>query len=285
MFGVNVCPPSVLNAPQNWASSFGMPLVSPGPPRPRSFRESYHTTARFPVVGSSEIFGRNWLFVVLSSFTRTGALHVAPSSSEKRTKMSIFLLLLGCSSVYTTYTRPLWRPPVRSQASPGSASTERSGCAGMKSNPPTCVSITNTREPKPAGPSPSGSTFTKSLPPPVPVSVSVQTCMTSRVRPSATSPHVQLFVPGTTSGVMKLPTFPSLVTCAPVATIGPPPLNTSQTSPSPAVIVGWSTNRNRPRRSPLADRFCFGGLALFPVRLQWRPPSVLRAIGALVVTL
>src|SRR5437867_11103642 len=81
---VNVCP-SLLNAPQNWASSFGTPSVSPGPPVPRSLRESYHTTARFPLVGSSEIFGRNWLFVVLSSFTRTGPLHVEPLSSEKRT--------------------------------------------------------------------------------------------------------------------------------------------------------------------------------------------------------
>src|SRR5260370_14235986 len=149
MFGVNVCPPSVLNHPQNWASSFGPPLVSPGPPAPRSFRESYHTTARFPVVGSSEIFGRNWLFVVLSSFTRSGALHVAPSSSEKRTKMSIFLLLLGCSTVYTRSTRPLWRPPVRSQPSPGSASTGLSGCAAMQSDPPTCLSSTHPREPKP----------------------------------------------------------------------------------------------------------------------------------------
>src|SRR5437588_903788 len=85
MFGVNVSPPSVLNDPQNWASSFGTPSVSPGPPLPRSLRESYHTTARFPVVGSSEIFGRNWLFFVWSSFTRTPLLHVAPLSSEKRT--------------------------------------------------------------------------------------------------------------------------------------------------------------------------------------------------------
>src|SRR5438876_10560062 len=85
MFLVNVSPPSVLNAPQNWASSFGTPSVSPGLPVPRSLRESYHTTARFPLVGSSEIFGRNRLFFVLSSYTRTGLLHVAPSSSEKRT--------------------------------------------------------------------------------------------------------------------------------------------------------------------------------------------------------
>src|SRR5260370_30458580 len=284
IFLVNICPPSVLTAPQNWASSFGPPWVSQGPPAPRSFRESYHTTARFPVVGSSEIFGRNWLFVVLSSFTRTGLLHVAPSSSEKRTKMSVFLLLLGCSRVYTRYTRPLWGPPVRSQASPGSASTERSGCAGMKSNPPTCVSVTNTRVPKPAGPSPSGSTFTKSFPPPCPLSVSAQTCMTSPFGPIETSPYVQLFVPGITSGVMKLPTCPNPVTGAPVATIGPPPLNTSQTSPSPDVIVGWSTNRNRPRRSPLADRL-FGVFAMFAMRLKLRPPSVLRAMGTTFPTL
>src|SRR6266516_7851652 len=82
MFEVNVFPPSLLNAPQNWASSFGTPSVSPGPPVPRSLRESYQTTARFPLVGSSEIFGRNWLFFVLSLFTRTGALHVAPLLSE-----------------------------------------------------------------------------------------------------------------------------------------------------------------------------------------------------------
>src|SRR5438128_657161 len=34
LFVVNVRPPSVLNAPQNWASSFGTPSVSPGPPAP-----------------------------------------------------------------------------------------------------------------------------------------------------------------------------------------------------------------------------------------------------------
>src|SRR5437867_9380412 len=84
-FGVKETPPSALNAPQNCASSFGMPSVSPGPPAPRSARESYHTTARLPVVGSREIFGRNWLLLVPSSFTRTAALHVAPPSSEWRT--------------------------------------------------------------------------------------------------------------------------------------------------------------------------------------------------------
>src|ERR671923_3109178 len=83
-FGENVCP-SLEKAPQNWASSFGTPSVSPGPPVPRSARESYQTTAILPVVGSSEIFGRNWLFVVASSLTRTGGLQVEPVVSEYRT--------------------------------------------------------------------------------------------------------------------------------------------------------------------------------------------------------
>src|SRR6266516_2471426 len=84
-FEENVSPPSELNAPQNWASSFGTPSVSPGPPFSRSFRASYHTTAILPVVGSREILGRNWLFDVWSSFTRTPGLHVTPWSSEYRT--------------------------------------------------------------------------------------------------------------------------------------------------------------------------------------------------------
>ena len=84
---------------------------------------------------------------------------------------------------------------------------------------------------------------------------------------------------------MKLPTCPRPVTGAPVATIGPPPLNTTQTSPSPDVIVGWSVNRNRPRRSPLADRLCFGGFAMVAIRLKWRPPSVLSAMGTTFPTL
>src|ERR671931_593646 len=82
MLGANETPPSVLNEPQNWASSFGRPSVSPGPPAPRSLRASYQTTAMSPVVGSSAILGRNWLFAVASSFTRLGALQVAPLSSE-----------------------------------------------------------------------------------------------------------------------------------------------------------------------------------------------------------
>src|SRR5438552_18382050 len=93
---VNVCP-SLLNAPQNCASSFGTPSVSPAPPVPRSLRESYQTTAIRPLVGSSESFGRNWLFLVASSLTRTGALQVLPESSEKRTETSVWALSFFCS--------------------------------------------------------------------------------------------------------------------------------------------------------------------------------------------
>src|SRR5438477_12939269 len=82
IFGVKDLPPSVLKAPQTCASSLGMPSVSPAPPAPRSLRASYQLTARLPLVGSREILGRNWLLVVLSSFTRTPALQVAPLSSE-----------------------------------------------------------------------------------------------------------------------------------------------------------------------------------------------------------
>jgi len=43
----------------------------------------------------------NWLFVVASSFTRTRALHVAPSSVDVRIKISVSLFSLTVSSVYT----------------------------------------------------------------------------------------------------------------------------------------------------------------------------------------
>src|SRR5512137_2858741 len=82
IFGEKVKPTYVLNDPQNCASSFGVPFVSPAPPLPRSARASYHTTARFPVVWSRAIFGKNWLSTPLSSFTRTPALQVVPLSSE-----------------------------------------------------------------------------------------------------------------------------------------------------------------------------------------------------------
>src|SRR5713226_5953106 len=84
--GVNACP-SALNAPQNWASVLGRPSVSP-PPVPVSLRASYQATARFPVLGSSEILGRNWLLVVASSLTRTGVLQLEPWLSEYRTSTS-----------------------------------------------------------------------------------------------------------------------------------------------------------------------------------------------------
>jgi hypothetical protein len=47
------------------------------------------------------MYGRNWLRVVKSSFTRTGALHVAPSSVDVRTRISVSLFSLTVSSVYT----------------------------------------------------------------------------------------------------------------------------------------------------------------------------------------
>src|SRR6266545_982371 len=101
MLGVKLAPPVVLNAPQNWASSFGIPSVSPGPPVPASLRASYQTAATLPVVGSSEIFGRNWLLAVWSSFSRTAALQLAPPSSECRERMSVLSLSFGDSRVYT----------------------------------------------------------------------------------------------------------------------------------------------------------------------------------------
>src|SRR5512140_798512 len=82
MLGLKLSPPSVLNEPHSCASVLGRPSVSPVPPVPRSLRASYQVTARLPVVGSSDIFGMNWLLTVLSSFTRTPPLQVAPLSSE-----------------------------------------------------------------------------------------------------------------------------------------------------------------------------------------------------------
>src|SRR5260370_37475073 len=93
----------------------------------------------------------------------------------------------------------------------------------------------------------------------------------------ATSPYVQLLGPGTTSGGMNAPTLPSPVSGAPVAAIGPPALNTNQTSLCAAVMVGWSTKRNSPRLSPpdfLAGRLAWEVLA---ITRKVRPPSVLSA--------
>src|SRR5712691_3630743 len=78
---------------------------------------------------------------------------------------------------------------------------------------------------------------------------------------------------------MKLPTCPSPVAGAPVAMIGPPPLKTSQTSFAPVVMVGWSTNRNRPRRSLPVLALRFPELAMLAITANVKPPSVLRATG------
>src|SRR6266481_1508 len=84
---------------------------------------------------------------------------------------------------------------------------------------------------------------------------------------------------------MKLPTSPNPVTGAPVATMGPPPLNTTQTSPFPATMVGWSTKRNKPRRSSLVCVFELAGFAILAMRLKLNPPSVLSATGTVLPTL
>src|SRR5712691_1116064 len=78
---------------------------------------------------------------------------------------------------------------------------------------------------------------------------------------------------------MNAPTWPSPVSGAPVAAIGPPALNTNQTSLCAAVMVGWSTKRNSPRLSPpdfLAGRLAWEMLA---ITRKVRPPSVLSATG------
>src|SRR6266478_1247246 len=84
---------------------------------------------------------------------------------------------------------------------------------------------------------------------------------------------------------MKLPTSPNPVTGAPVATMGAPPLTTTQTSPFPATIVGCSTKRNKPRRSSLVCVFELAGFAILAMRLKLNPPSVLSATGTVLPTL
>src|SRR5229473_2063437 len=67
--------------------------------------------------------------------------------------------------------------------------------------------------------------------------------------------------------------------------MGPPPLNTTQTSPFPATMVGWSTKRNKPRRSSLVCVFELAGFAILAMRLKLNPPSVLSATGTVLPTL
>src|SRR6266852_2055950 len=78
---------------------------------------------------------------------------------------------------------------------------------------------------------------------------------------------------------MKAPTWPSPATGAPVAAIGPPALNTTQPSFCAAVMVGWSTKRNRPRLSPPAFLAGRSALEMLAITRKVRPPSVLSATG------
>src|SRR5438034_11622764 len=96
--GRNVPPPSKLTVPKNSVSVLGVLSRSPGP-LPVSLRQSYHDRAMVPVVWPTARRPQNWLFVPVSSLTRTGALQVAPLSSEKRTSRLVSqLLVLGASA-------------------------------------------------------------------------------------------------------------------------------------------------------------------------------------------
>src|SRR5882672_842260 len=85
---------------QSCASSFTVRLVEPDPV-PRSFLASYHAKATFPLVGSTAILGRNWLNLVRSVFTLRAELQVPLSSSEKRTRTSVFAEETVDATVYT----------------------------------------------------------------------------------------------------------------------------------------------------------------------------------------
>ena len=69
------------------APSMALAARSPG-----ATNASYGTPPTLPVLWSTAMLGKNWLFVPMSSLTRTGAVHVLPASSEKRTKMSALSL-------------------------------------------------------------------------------------------------------------------------------------------------------------------------------------------------
>src|SRR6266702_3104885 len=101
LFGAKLAPPSVEKVAHIWASSLGIPSVSPEPPTPRSFRQSYQETATFPVLWSTATDGSNWLLTVMSSFSLAAALHVAPLVSENWNMMSMLSLSFGDSCVHT----------------------------------------------------------------------------------------------------------------------------------------------------------------------------------------
>src|SRR6266516_325082 len=136
------------------------------------------------------------------------------------------------------YTRPLWAPPERSQASPASESTERSGWAGMKSNPPTFMLVTVTRAPKPLAPRPSASVFTKIVEGPWPPVLFWYVTMTCPDGPMAMSPKLPPLELVASWGVEKAPTVPRPLTAAPLALMTPLSFQVAHTDPAPAVMVG-----------------------------------------------
>ena len=135
----NVAPPSVENAGPVLRVVVHDAVGVAGAWSPMSARESYQETARLPDVGSSEIFGRNWLLALASLLTLTGALHVAPrcpsGARARRCRRS-----RSCSPRRRRGTRARGgRRPSGPRPGPDSASTERPDWGGMKSKPPMWV--------------------------------------------------------------------------------------------------------------------------------------------------
>ena len=71
-FALQVSPPSVLIEAKYWKVSLPPPEL----------RVSYQVASTLPVLWSTAISGRNWVFAPPSSLIFTGVLHVAPSLSE-----------------------------------------------------------------------------------------------------------------------------------------------------------------------------------------------------------
>src|SRR5262245_23876724 len=186
-------------------------------------RASCQQIPTLPERGLTAILGKNWLRPGESSLTRMGGLlQVAPLSSEKRNMMSVSLLSLTTSSVYTRYRRPrCGLIGLLSKAKPASASIDREFCAGMKSKPPTFVVVAATAAPKGLGPSPSAFVLTKIVAGPCPPVGFWQACTTAPLGPIATSPKLQPAVPGMVCNAPKPPILarPRPVTAAPRATI------------------------------------------------------------------
>ena len=96
----------------------------------------------------------------------------------------------------------------------------------------------------PSGPRPSGSVAARMVAVfgSVPFLSFVHTSNTWPVGPIAMSPKLQLLLAGMSWRLENFPTCPSPVTGAPAACMIPLLFHVTQTEPSPATIVGWSTD-------------------------------------------